>query len=135
VLRRATKVIPGLKDLEYEQRLQKISIPSMMYRRVRGDLIEAYKYTHGIYKLDSNLLNLDTGSTTRGHSFKIVKQRCNTTLRQKFFTQRVVERWNKLPAQVAEAPTINTFKNRLDSLMKDYIHSIEEPPTQVSNVK
>ena len=49
VLRRATKVIPGLKDKEYEDRLKEIKIPSMTYRRVRIDMIEVYKYTHTQY--------------------------------------------------------------------------------------
>jgi len=48
VLRRATKVIPGLKNLEYERRLERMKIPSMTYRRMRGDMIECYKYTHNV---------------------------------------------------------------------------------------
>ena len=56
VQRRATKIIPGLKDLTYEQRLEKMKLPSMCYRRLRGDLIEVFKYTHNIYKLSDSLL-------------------------------------------------------------------------------
>ena len=48
VLRRATQVIPGLKDKEHEDRLKKMKIQSMTYRRVRGDMIEVYNYTHTI---------------------------------------------------------------------------------------
>ena len=40
VQRRATKTIPGLKDLNYEQRLRHINLPSLSYRRIRGDMIE-----------------------------------------------------------------------------------------------
>ena len=120
VLRRATKVIPGLKDKEYEDRLKEIKIPSMTYRRVRGDMIEVYKYTHNIYKLNNSILKLENKPSTRGHIYKLEKQRCKTSLRQKCFTQRVVERWNKLPVQVVEAPSVNVFKNRIDSLMQEY---------------
>ena len=66
VLRGATLVIPGLKDKEYEDRLKEMKIPSMTYRRVRGD-IEVYKYTNNIYKLDNSILKLDNKSSTRGH--------------------------------------------------------------------
>ena len=45
VQRRATKIIPGLKDLTYEQTLEKTKLPSMCHRRLRGDLIEVFKYT------------------------------------------------------------------------------------------
>jgi len=37
-----------------------------------------------------------------------------TTVRQNFFSLRIVNEWNKLPQDVVEAPLINTFKNRLD---------------------
>ena len=30
------------------------------------------------------------------------------------FSQRVIPHWNRLPAHVVEADTVNTFKNRLD---------------------
>ena len=128
VLRRAATVIPGVKGLSYEERLQKMKIPSISYRRVRGDLIETYKYTHGFYRDQDSLFALDNNRNTRGHSFKLKKSRCNTTLRQNFFTQRVIERWNHLPAQVCEAPSINAFKNWLDTAMRRYMYIIEEPP-------
>ena len=51
VLRRATKLIPGMKDLDYSERLKKINIPSMKYRRERGDMIEVYKFIHGKYDM------------------------------------------------------------------------------------
>ena len=54
VLRRATLVIPGPKGKEYEDRLKEMKIPSMTYRRVRGDYMkEVYKYTHNIYNSTS----------------------------------------------------------------------------------
>ena len=87
VQRRATKIIPGLKDLTYEQRLEKMKLPSMCYRRLRGDLIEVFKYTHNIYKLSDSLLELESRTNTRGHSYKLKKQRCNTTLPALFHTK------------------------------------------------
>ena len=44
---RATKLVPALKDLEYPDRLKQLDLPSMAYRRCRGDMIEVYKYLHG----------------------------------------------------------------------------------------
>ena len=61
---RATKIIPGLKDLMHEQRLEKMKLPSMCYRRLRGDFIEVFKYTHNIYKLIDSLLELETRTNT-----------------------------------------------------------------------
>ena len=55
VQRRATKIIPELKDLTYEQRMEKMKLPSMCYRRLRGDLIEVFKLTHNIYSLSDSV--------------------------------------------------------------------------------
>ena len=65
IQRRATKIIHGLKDLMYEQRLEKMKVPCMCYRRLRGGLIEVFKYTHNIYKLSDNLLKLESKTNTR----------------------------------------------------------------------
>ena len=129
VLRRATKVV-GLKDLSYVQRLKRVGLPSMVYRRLRGDMIETYKFTHSLYATKDRLFTRDTQSITRGHSYKLLKSRVETTLRQKFFSQRIIKRWNSLPSNVVEAPSVNAFKNRLDSLMSSHAHSLEMPSTQ-----
>ena len=35
-------------------------------------------------------------------------------IRKKFFTQRVVTHWNRLPKEVVDAPSLEAFKARLD---------------------
>ena len=35
-------------------------------------------------------------------------------IRKKFFTQRVVMRWNRLPKEVVDAPSPEAFKARLE---------------------
>ena len=51
VQRRATKVLPGMKNLPYEERLRKLNLPSMVYRRSRGDMIETFKILNGYYMI------------------------------------------------------------------------------------
>ena len=47
--RRATKQVPDLKHLEYSERLEKIGLPILVFRHLRGDMIEIVKIMAGIY--------------------------------------------------------------------------------------
>jgi len=55
----------------------------------------------------------------RGHSCKLSVNRCRLQLRQNFFSQRVINDWNKLPEDVVDAPSVNSFKNRPDTHWKN----------------
>ena len=120
VQRRATCLIPQLKNQPYRDRLKQLNLPTLKHRRIRGDMIYIYKLlTKKIYT-DHEIIHLvDESSITRGHKLKITKPKFKTTIRQKYFTNRVVEGWNKLPADVIEAPSTNSFKNRFDKIWKD----------------
>ena len=85
-------------------------------RRQCGDLIETFKILTGREDVNySKFFKLaDVTSGLRGHSLKLFKPRCHTTVRQNFFSLQIVNEWNKLPQDVVEALSINTFKNRLD---------------------
>ena len=72
VQRRGTKMIPELKDLDYEDRLKRLKLPSLVYRRFRGDMIQTYKYMHGYYAVDP-LMTLEKHKKTRNHALKIHK--------------------------------------------------------------
>ena len=47
VQRRATKLIPSLKNMPYEDRLEELNMFSVEYRFLRGDMIEIYKILTG----------------------------------------------------------------------------------------
>ena len=119
VLRRASKLIPGMKELSYEERLNEIKIPSMKYRFQRGDMIEVYKWTHSKYNCDLNLFDFEDEVITRGHVFKTKKKYCRTETRKHFFSMRTVNMWNNLPSTVVTANSLNAFKNSLDEHWKN----------------
>lgn len=126
VLRRGSKCVPGLRELSYEDRLKTLNIPSMTYRRARGDMIEVYKYTHELYNVNQ-ILQPNTDNTRRGHNFKLQKRSCKTATRKNFFSYRIVNAWNSLPSHVVNAPTMNSFKSRLDKLWNEYKFTTELP--------
>ena len=117
-------MIPGIRNEPYEKRLQILDLPSLYYRRARGDAIECYKYLHGIYNAECNFLELDT-SNRRGHTYKLKKIAATKMCRSHFFGRRVTNAWNRLPEDVVSAPSLNTFKNRLDKVWKPYKYSTD----------
>ena len=51
VQRRATTLVPGLSNMLYQNRLKAVKLPFLVYQRCRGDMIEVYKYLHGMYSV------------------------------------------------------------------------------------
>ena len=126
VQKRATKLVPGMESLSYQGRLKVLHIPSLKYRRQRGDMIQVYKYLHNKYTVPNDILELENKKCrTRGHSLKLKKTRATKEVRSNYFAVRVVNLWNSLPEEVIDAPTLNCFKNRLDKHWKHLTYDID----------
>ena len=50
-----------------------------------------------------------------GDGFKLEEDRFRLVIRKKFFTVRVVRRWNRLSREVVDVSSPEAFKARLDS--------------------
>ena len=114
VQRRALNMITDLKHLDYQEKLLKLDLFSLSKRRLRGDMIETFKIMNEIDKIDSNLFFTRSTSNTRGHNLKLYKGKFRCDARKYFYSQRVVDPWNRLPSVAAEASSLNSFKNNLD---------------------
>ena len=134
VQRRATKLIGRLKDKPYSEHLKTLLLPSLEYRRQRGDMIDTYKYLTGLYKTSRPQLELHTGRETRGNSLKLAKQRNRLQIRSTYFSQRIISLWNSLPETVTEAHNVNTFKSRLDAHWAN-LPMLYDPECSPSNQK
>ena len=124
VQKRTTKRIPGMKNLSYEERLRKLELPTLSYRRLRGDMIEVCKIIQGHYDPEASTIiklmnDTEQRFSTRTNSRKVVYNRANTNIRKNSFSIRIAKYWNKLPENIVNAPSINSFKNRLDKHWKD----------------
>ena len=131
VQRRATKMLPKLKDKPYTERLKTLNLPTLEHRRLRGDMIECYKYIHRKYKtVRPHLTKADNQQRQlRGHSLKLKKTCSRLNLRTNYFSNRIISTWNSLPDEVVTAQSVNAFKNQLDNHWKDY-QSVFHPKCQ-----
>jgi len=115
-------MIRGLEHLSYEDRLRELGLFSLDKRRLRGDLIAAFQYLKGAYRIDGeNLFNKGCCDRTRSKGFKLREGRFRLDIRKKFFTMRVVKHWHRLPREVVEAPSLETFKARLDGALSNLV--------------
>ena len=122
VQERATKLVDGLQHGEYEDRLSKLKITTLAFRRLRGDVIEMFKHfkTYDKTALTPPSFKPRT-RPSRKHKFQIQQQRGErrSVLRNTFY-HRVAQAWNELPREVVEVDDVNTFKNRLDESWKNH---------------
>ena len=114
VQRRAIKIIPSLRNLTYEERLQILDISKLEDRRVRGDTIEVFKIMNDLENIGKNSLFQILNTNRRGHSKQIFKQRCTKTQTQHTFSHRITDKWNALPNHIVNAKTVTAFKNSYD---------------------
>lgn len=101
VQRRTTKLIRGLEDLRYEDRLQLLNLFSLEKRCLRGDMTAIYKYLNCNSSIGRNQFSLRSLKKTHSHSMKGF----NIKLQEGFCTDRV-RLWNSLPQLVTSAESV-----------------------------
>ena len=118
VQKRATKLISNLKDLPYKQRLEILKLPSLMYRRRRGDMLQTYKIITKKVNINSNRFFTLNKMPTRGHRYKLSTPRSNGLIRSQSFSHRIINDWNSLHDDVVKVETVIDFKKKIDEHWK-----------------
>ena len=115
VQKRATKLACKNKALTYSERLKVLNLPTLKYRRHRGDMIEVFKILKGFYdKMATPNVELSSNVHTRGNSFKLKVSYKRLNVAKYSFCNRVVSVWNSLPDFVVSSSSILAFKVNLD---------------------
>ena len=127
VQRRATRLVTSIRHLKYQSRLCLLNLPSLYYRRRRGDMIHVYQMlTGGVDVIATEMFTIHTGGPTRGHSLKLAKPHAASRVRQNSFAIRIINDWNGLPSAVVSSPSLNVFKSRLDAHWESFWYCIPD---------
>ena len=114
VQHQATKIPHDLKGFRYEDRLEKLGLTTLEERRIRGDCLQMYKIEKGKEIVDWHFGPIPGPTSDRPvrvRSRRLQKEMVkNCEQRSQFFSNRVVDKWNKLPEEVVKAESVNAFK-------------------------
>ena len=112
IQRRATKMISEIRNHSYHQRIQDLDLNSLVQRRLRGQLIEVFKYLNR-FTCARKLFDYDLNDRTRNNGAKLIVKHFNTSVAQHFYLIKITTTWNALPSEVVSSRTVNSFKNSL----------------------
>lgn len=118
VQRKMVRSVTGLVGNSYEERLAELNMETLAERRNKLDLIQCYKIIHGVDNVE------------RGDWFEMMEERQHRTrqtegglnlkgtrprleIRKQFFSQRMIDMWNNLPAATKGAKTVHEFRNKI----------------------
>ena len=104
-----------LKDRVYKERLRQLKLPTLKYRRYRGDLIQVFKIINETDDLKfEDFFTTTKHDSTRNSQHKLCVRFTETKTRKFAFSNRVAPTWNSLLPCTKKAPSINHFKSLLD---------------------
>ncbi len=114
--RLATRCVKSFRRLPYPERLHELKLTSMERHFLRATLITVYKLFHGSLNLPAEeFFEPPAAGNLCGHNFKDRQPRFHLVRRKVASTVRSAGPWNRLPLHIAEAPTVPSFKDRLEA--------------------
>ena len=134
VQRRFTSMIDDIGTLPYSQRLENLKLTTLAERRIRGDLIEAFKITNSLVPYGKSLFEMGRYGNTMLSRPSNSKDSGIKKLVNSFISQRVIGYWNKLPIEVKFSDSVDHFKVNLESYKSNCIMADTDNFWEVSNI-
>ncbi|RMB97865.1 hypothetical protein DUI87_25343 [Hirundo rustica rustica] len=110
----ATRKVKGLEGKLCEEWLRALGLFSLEKRTLRSDPIVVFKILMK-GSGESGLCSLVPHDRTQGNGLKLSQGRFRLDIRKSFFSQGMIENWNRLPREVAITPSLIDFKKCLDN--------------------
>ena len=114
--------------LSYSDRLDRLELQTLEYRRLIADLVLYYNIVHGLSCINvTSFFTPSNNSSLRGHDFRFLIPISKLDIRRHFFAHRSINAWNSLPASVVSATGIFAFKRslyKIDLCMLNKVHII-----------
>jgi len=109
------RLVKGLEDKFYEDRLRDLELFSLKKRWLRGDLITLYSYLIGdCSKVGVHLFSQGTSDRMRGNDLKLRQGMFRLGIKKNLFTEGFVKHWNRLPREVVDTPSLEVFRRCMD---------------------
>jgi len=83
-------------------------------RRIRADMIELYNILNGLEGVESGSMFIKRVGIFRVHSQKLFKRSARLDVGKYYFSNRVCDEWNRLPGEIVNVGSVDSFKGRLD---------------------
>ncbi|KAI6658947.1 hypothetical protein LOD99_10849 [Oopsacas minuta] len=123
VQRSATKCVSCLSHFAYSERMRALGLICLENRRKRADSILTWKILNSHLSNNFDIpLTLRAVNRFRDHSLHLVPPQNRpvmTSVRMNVFTERVANVWNQLPEEGISAPSLSTFKGKLDKFYRN----------------
>ena len=113
----------GVQSISLTRQLQKLELPRLKKRRVRGYIIALHNYLKGgCGEVAVSLFSWVISSRTRGNGLKLWQEKFRLDVRKYYFSNRAVMRCNRLPRGVVESLSLEVFKKHLHILVGNAGH-------------
>ena len=118
----------NIPNRSYADRLAKLNIRSLEYRRLENDITMVYKIIHKLVDLpfDRMFEFYKSPYETRRHKYHLKLESYNYLAYKHTFANRAARVWNDLPAELVSTSPFLAFKKRLKSFDLTTVHTFTD---------